>query len=322
MKEISLWGKRVNILNSLRYLRFYQSRRMSTGDFEALCAADALLVAIGGDVEGKQLVVMNRDKDVIYGDDMPDIRWPVMSHKDIKEFSRNNPGKNSQPICGASVTVRGTHGRSGNDTICKRTAGSSTGHFGIGHCSSHSGKSRHETVKAAWLMAHAFAREMDITPWEALLKAVRIAAGKLEYAQYVLSQATHDLEIEGRVVRGDDGMLVHPDTGEPLGVGGLRDMTFWVKQSELWHERLLRSSKAAIDSGIAERLMAGQTLQVQLISRVVEAGLGTLRLSPGDEMAARAAMRAELTRIDNEKQAAIAGELIDSIVVGPEREQV
>lgn len=185
-------------------------------------------------------------------------------------------------------------------TECTRPAGWGTEHEGYGRCRRHRGNRRVERAEAAWMAGHRFAQEYGTTPWEGLLTAVRVAAGKLAYCEWVLSTATHDLELEGRVVRGDDGLLVHPDTGEPLGVGTLRDLSWWVRQSAFWHDRLLRSSKLAVDAGVAERMVAQVQLDAQAVARVLESALGAV----GDELSAeqssrvRAALRAALVEED------------------------
>lgn len=118
-------------------------------------------------------------------------------------------------------------------------------------------------------MAHQFAQEYDCSPWDGLLTAVRIAAGKVAYTQMVLSQATDDLELEGRFGRNDEGILLHPDTGDPLGAGQLRDRSWWVRKNELWVDRLAKYSKAAIDAGVAERLVDVETHHAAQIAAVI-----------------------------------------------------
>lgn len=157
-------------------------------------------------------------------------------------------------------------------------------------------------------MAHAFGAELNINPWDALLKAVRIAAGKSAYCEYVLGTAKSDLELEGRVERigGGDGesmLLVHPDTGEPLGVGQFRDLSFWVEQSALWHDRLTKTSKMAIDAGIAAWEVQKVEHEAQRMARVLNAVIEGLQDRISDELVLemRSIMRNELLQIDEEE---------------------
>lgn len=158
-------------------------------------------------------------------------------------------------------------------------------------------------------MAHAFAKQLNVSPWDGLLMAVRIAAGKVAYCEWVLAQAKDDLELEGRVVRryadneGGPDILIHPDTGEPLGVGAFRDLHFWVAKSELWHDRLARTSKMAIDAGVAVWQVQQVEREAQNIARVLNAVIDGLESEITDAMALqmRAIMRRELMTIDAEQ---------------------
>lgn len=153
------------------------------------------------------------------------------------------------------------------------------------------------------MVGHAFAGELDCSPWEALLKAVRIAAKRVAYTDWVLGQATSDLELEGRFGRTDEGLLLHPDTGEPLGAGQVRDLSWWVQKNELWTDRLARYGKMAIDAGVAERLVHQVELEGQSIGRVLSAALGELEGQVSEEIMAsvRGAMRRELLAIEGEQ---------------------
>lgn len=157
------------------------------------------------------------------------------------------------------------------------------------------------------MAAHAFAQQLDINPWDALLMAVRIAAGKVAYCEHVIGTASSDLELEGRVERLDAGdgtsLLVHPDTGKPLGVGQFRDLSFWRQQSELWHDRLAKTSKMAIDAGIAayevQRVEAEAQRMARVLNAVIEGLEGVI-----DELTAlkmRQLMREELLHIEAEE---------------------
>jgi hypothetical protein len=156
-------------------------------------------------------------------------------------------------------------------------------------------------------MAHAFGQALDINPWDGLLLAVRIAAGKVAYIEHVLGTAKDDLELEGRVVRteptdGGPGLLVHPDTGEPLGVGAYRDLSWWVTKGELWHDRLAKSSKMAVDAGIAAWQVQNIEAEAQRIARVLNAVVEGLegQISGAQAAEMRAIMRQELLLIEQE----------------------
>lgn len=185
----------------------------------------------------------------------------------------------------------------------------------LGPCFVHGGAMLRGRAEAAWLMAHRFALEYDISPWEGLLKAVRIAAGKVAYTEWVLSQATDDLELEGRFGRDDSGILLHPDTGEPLGAGQLRDLSWWVGKNELWVDRLARYSKAAIDAGVAERLVQIEQAHATQVAAVLNGVLGSLESDGVDEgtlLLLRGAMRRELLALDAvESRQSVESDVVD-----------
>lgn len=153
---------------------------------------------------------------------------------------------------------------------CWSPAGKGTWHVGYGHCVAHGGAKREGRSEGAWLMAHAFAEEYDVTPWEALLLVVRITAGRVRYCEQVLATATSDAEIEGRV-----------SEGEPTGVsadGQLtqgRNLSWWVETSERERMMLAKVSKAAIDAGVAQIMLqreieAGENMAM-ILGRTLDA---------------------------------------------------
>jgi hypothetical protein len=203
------------------------------------------------------------------------------------------------PRCGVKV-ARGRY----KGTRCGQPAGQGTTHRGAGRCVAHGGAKQAGRAEAAWMVAMAFAGELDCSPWEALLKAVRIAAKRVAYTDWVLSQASHDLELEGRIVRGEDGVLQHPDTQEPLGVGAFRDLSWWVAQNTLWVDRLARYGKMCIDAGVAERLVQQVEVEGAMLGRVLTAALGEIEGQVDEEAMSkiRSAMRRELLQIEAEQR--------------------
>ena len=161
-----------------------------------------------------------------------------------------------------------------------------------GPCMAHGGAKKAGRSTGAWLMAHKFAEELDVSPWEALLMVIRITAGRVRYCESVLASAVDDRELEGRV-----------SSEEPTGVsenGDLttgRDLRWWVDTSERERDRLARVSKAAIDAGVAQLLIekelrAGEELAgtfVKVLNELEAAGMSDEALT-----LARTVMRKEL----------------------------
>ena len=176
---------------------------------------------------------------------------------------------------------------------CLSKPGKGTDHVGWGPCVAHGGAKKEGRAWAGWLMAHKFAEELDVSPWEALLMVIRITAGRVRYCEAVLGSAVDDRELEGRA----------SVEGEPTGVSADGDLTtgrnlsWWVDTSERERDRLAKVSKAAIDAGVAQLLIekelrAGEELAgtfVKVLTAMEEAGVQGEMLE-----IARAVMRKEL----------------------------
>lgn len=145
-------------------------------------------------------------------------------------------------------------------------------------------------------MAHKFAEELDVSPWEALLMVIRITAGRLRYIESVLAGAKSDDELTG---------AASDDT--PLGVemggandGGIivgRDLTWWVENSKEERDRLAKVSKAAIDAGVAQLLIEKELRQGEEIAQRFVGALEAMREAgmPEDMLEiARGVMRTQL----------------------------
>lgn len=181
--------------------------------------------------------------------------------------------------------------------LCARMAGAGTDHPGLGRCGLHGGRTPEGRMEAAWVMAHKFAEALDVSPWEALLWAVRIAAGKVAYIEHKLGEATSDSQF---MPPGDgqagalDGMS--PDAA--TWTGGGANLNWWVKQSEFWHDRLTRVAKLAIDAGVAERLVRQIELEAQLMLRATGLMLDELGIDGEQRERALASMAGNLLALE------------------------
>lgn len=132
-------------------------------------------------------------------------------------------------------------------------AGEFTKHPGYGPCQTHGGAKAHR----AWEKALDIARELNVTPWEALLKSVRVAAGRAAWVDAQLADAT----------RRSDGDAANPE------VKG------WLKESRLERTLLARMAKAAVDAGVAERLVRQVELEGEIVAEVIGRVLDKLELT-------------------------------------------
>lgn len=127
--------------------------------------------------------------------------------------------------------------------------------------------------KALWGgdLAHAFAKPLDLTPWEGLLLAVRIAAGRVAFCESKLAGAYSDRQLEPPETGASEGEGDFGRAGR-TGEGG-DNLYHWVKQAEQWHDKLARVSKLAIDAGVAERLVRQVELEAASMIQAANAGL-------------------------------------------------
>lgn len=192
--------------------------------------------------------------------DAEEMTWP--GEGETTAQLRRNP---DVTLCYARIETGPNRGY-----LCDKPAGMSTSHPGVGRCRQHGGETPEGRREGAWVVAHAFARALDVTPWEGLLTAVKIAAGRVAFCEAKLGTAYSDRQLEppaddsgaaGRT--GEDGNNLH----------------YWVKQAELWHDKLARVSKLAIDAGVAERLVRQLELEAQLMLRATSLTFEELGLS-------------------------------------------
>lgn len=141
-------------------------------------------------------------------------------------------------------------------------------------------------------MAHAYAAEYDVSPWEALLLVIRITAGKLRYIESVLATANDDRELEG--VAADGSPLGVSEDGVPTEG---RNLSWWVAQSQLERQTLAKVSKAAIDAGVAQLLIERELRGGEALAQTFVKALEEMEKAGMDEAAlevARTVMRGQL----------------------------
>lgn len=152
-------------------------------------------------------------------------------------------------------------------------AGENTKHRGFGPCRAHGSSAQHR----AWELTLDVARELNVSPWDALLKATRLAAGRVAWVDLQLDEAT----------RANDG-----DAGTPA-------VRNWLKESRLERTLLARTAKAAIDAGVAERLVRQVELEGRLVAEVLGRTLDALELTAEQRQTAFATAHRELLALES-----------------------
>ena len=75
----------------------------------------------------------------------------------------------------------------------------------------------------------------------------------------------------------------------------------WVLQSVLWHDKLAKISKLAIDAGVAERLVRQLELEAQLMLRATSLTFDELGLDPDTRQRALGIMSRNLLALEAEE---------------------
>lgn len=133
-----------------------------------------------------------------------------------------------------------------------------------------------------WLMAMELAEVNRISPWDALLLAVRRRAARVQWVDNIISEL-----IRQHIANAGDP-AVPPDTIKP-----------WLKESRMEEQLMVRSAKLAIDAGVAEAVVRRLELEGKVTTDAMIAGLDSLDLSPEDRLKALTVMHGQLSKNDN-----------------------
>ena len=137
--------------------------------------------------------------------------------------------------------------------LCKRDAGHNTVHPGVGMCFYHNGYFGRELHKGAILMALAYADEMNVSPWEAMLSQCRLLANQVAW----LRVRVYEIERQ-------------------YGAPGLRpggEGWDWVAMLEARGDRLAKVAKMCLDAGIQQQLVANIELEADNMMKAALAGM-------------------------------------------------
>lgn len=197
--------------------------------------------------------------------------------------------RHDQTPCGVMITSGPRRGE-----LCDRYAGTNTEHPGVGRCRQHGGNTPNGLREGAWAMAHAFARALDCTPWEGLLQAVRIAAGRVAFCEMKLSQVTEDRQLEPPDNKGvSEAARTHDYQGT--------NVYYWVKQAELWHDKLAKVSALAIQQGVAERFVRQLETEARIMLQATHRTLDELGFSDEEKQRAVVIMSRNLLALEAEE---------------------
>lgn len=172
-----------------------------------------------------------------------------------------------------------TEGEAWPTEPCKNTAGYRTTHEGFGSCYRCNGHIGSRLKQGAILMALAYADELNVSPWEALMSQCRLLANQVEWLRVLVYQ----YEREGGV--------------EALKPGG--DGWWAVDLMEQRGDRLAKVAKSCIDAGIAKQLVEQVTLEGEAMAKAAVTALDALGLTAGQRDQFMEVMSRELLELES-----------------------
>lgn len=164
---------------------------------------------------------------------------------------------------------------------CPRPAGYKTNHEGVGLCWEHGGHFGKGEVQGAVMTAHAYADELDVSPWQALLSQVRLLAGQVSWLQHRV-----------RIAEAESG-------AEAIKPGG--SAWHWVALLEARGERLAKVSKMAISAGVAERFVRQLELEGEMMLTAALHALDSIGVAGEERDRALASMASKLLELETQE---------------------
>ena len=125
--------------------------------------------------------------------------------------------------------------------------------------------------------------EPDVSPWEALLRGVSRAVARSLWVDRQLQEAV-------RVATTDAN-----DGSDPSDSVAVRR---WLKESRLERALMGRTAQAAIQAGVAERLVRQVEMEGRLLAAAMDAAMDALDLSPDQRLRAMEAAHEHLLGAD------------------------
>ena len=159
------------------------------------------------------------------------------------------------------------------------------------------------TVLHSWLIRvddRFFGSPVDIHPHDAILKAIRITAGEVDYCDRQIAQLTEDelfeRPLKTKLAEGLDGSWQLVEETRDAEV-----LSRWVAFRQHSVERLARYAKMALDIGIEERQIQLAEREADMINGYFEAVLQDVELTPAQRRKLGPSMRKHLELIEGQE---------------------
>jgi hypothetical protein len=134
-----------------------------------------------------------------------------------------------------------------------------------------------------WMTAFDIAAEEDVSPWDALLLAVRRRAARVRAVDRIIEQAWAD----HRALCAADPTYGNPEVPSA-------EVRTWMTESRNEERLMTRAAKMAVDAGVAEAVVRHMELAGRRAVDALVAGLDVLELSSEQRIRALEAAHREL----------------------------
>jgi hypothetical protein len=153
-----------------------------------------------------------------------------------------------------------------------------------------------EPLVEVWLQVFELAGEAEITPWDALLLAVRRRAARVLWCDQMVAAAIQRQRAEERAERDDDPDYATPAADAPFVPDS--SVRAWLVESRNEERLMTRAAKMAIDAGVAEAVIRRLELEGRLVTETLVAGMDAIELSPEQRMTMLEAAHKKLLAIE------------------------
>jgi len=137
-----------------------------------------------------------------------------------------------------------------------------------------------------WMTAFDIAEHENVSPWDALLLAVRRRAQRVRAVDRIIELAWED----HRAL-----CLADPNHGNPEVPND--EVRKWMIESRNEERLMTRAAKMAVDAGVADAVVRRLELEGQLAGDALMAALDTLSLTPDQRITALSTMHRKLMQI-------------------------
>lgn len=139
-----------------------------------------------------------------------------------------------------------------------------------------------------WVQAFQLGNEAELSPWDALLLAVRRRAARVRWVDSVIAELIAQEQKEAQELDQEEGREPQPPPAPSAEVRA------WLTESRNEERLLTRAAKMAVDAGVADAVVRRLELEGRLVTDALVAGLDSLQLSSEQRLRALSTMHRAL----------------------------